>query len=203
MVKEIALTFDDGPWGENTDRLQEILIDRQIPATFMLWGEQLKQRPEQIARVKDNHLFAFGNHTWSHPSLPELSQENVQAEIQQTADLMMTVLGQQPAFMRPPYGDMNQQVSRQVSLPIILWSLDTRSWEHHDANQSIAALQSIKDGDIVLLHDSQLADVLALPTIIDQLQQADFVFKTIPDLLVERMKAGRIFKSRDEYEDVI
>jgi hypothetical protein len=61
--KVIALTFDDGPWEGNTEKVLEILKKNDIKATFFWIGRNIKTYPE-LARlvVTDGH--AIGNHTW-------------------------------------------------------------------------------------------------------------------------------------------
>ena len=56
MTKEIALTFDDGPWGTRTVRVLDELTNRKIPATFMIWGVHMAEYPE-ILKVAGTFRF--------------------------------------------------------------------------------------------------------------------------------------------------
>jgi len=49
--KTMYLTFDDGPSGENTNRVLDILKERDIKATFFLVGENVRKHPEVVQRI--------------------------------------------------------------------------------------------------------------------------------------------------------
>jgi len=67
-----ALTFDDGPHPEYTPRLLEILERLQARATFFMVGEAAQRHREIVRRVADaGH--AIGNHSWDHPSFPQIT----------------------------------------------------------------------------------------------------------------------------------
>ena len=48
----------------------------------------------------------IGVHTWSHPPLTTLSNEQIIAELGWTKKVIRDVLGVTPNTMRPPYGDI-------------------------------------------------------------------------------------------------
>ncbi len=51
---------------------------------------------------------------------------------------------------------------RAISMPAILWSVDTLDWKTRDASQTIqTVLEKVKDGDIILMHDLSMR--LAMP----------------------------------------
>jgi len=45
-------------------------------------------------------------HTWSHPSLTTLTNEQIIAELGWSKKVIYDVLGVTPTVMRPPYGDI-------------------------------------------------------------------------------------------------
>ena len=51
-------------------------------------------------------------HTWSHPSLTTLSNEEIIAELGWSRKIIKDILGVTPNMMRPPFGDIEY-----VSLP--------------------------------------------------------------------------------------
>lgn len=87
MTKEIALTFDDGPWGTRTVRVLDELTNRKIPATFMIWGEHMAEYPEILKVAAENELFAFGNHTYHHRHLTDLSDKEILSELNKTDEI--------------------------------------------------------------------------------------------------------------------
>ena len=63
--KTMYLTFDDGPYMENTERVLEVLKKRNIKATFFLVGENVERNPEMAKRIaQEGHT--IGIHCYSH-----------------------------------------------------------------------------------------------------------------------------------------
>jgi peptidoglycan/xylan/chitin deacetylase (PgdA/CDA1 family) len=197
MTKEIALTFDDGPWGPTTASAINELIHRQVPATFMLLGEHIELYPQMLRRAAESQLFAFGNHTFHHQSLKGKSQTYIKEELRLTSMSAKRVAGVELDFVRPPFGSLDFSALNNINLPVVLWSLDTMSWEHHSVVKNIERIQLAKDGDIVLMHDFQKSETEALPKMLDILMAKGFTFKTVPDL-IGAMKKETVYYSRDE-----
>lgn len=199
MTKEIALTFDDGPWGIRTVRVLDELTNRKIPATFMIWGVHMAEYPEILKVAAENELFAFGNHTYHHRHLTDLSDKEILSELNKTDDLFYELTGEKLDFVRPPFGDCEYHTLDIIRRPLICWSLDTMSWDHGNPAKCVETIHKAKDGDIVLMHDFQEADVLALPEILDYLEEENFTFKTIPELLGAQLNdEAYIYYSRDK-----
>jgi hypothetical protein len=66
--KEVVLTFDDGPWPENTAMVLKALQDNCIKATFFEIGEHATWRPD-LTRALVSAGMTVGSHTWSHKDL--------------------------------------------------------------------------------------------------------------------------------------
>ena len=65
---KLALTFDDGPHPEYTDKILAILKKYGVRATFFVVGENVERYPDVVGRViADGH--ELGNHTFSHANL--------------------------------------------------------------------------------------------------------------------------------------
>jgi peptidoglycan/xylan/chitin deacetylase (PgdA/CDA1 family) len=85
-------------------------------------------------RVNDiKYAYAAGHmiasHTWSHPHLTQLKQQaQVQDEMYRMEEALSKILGVLPAFMRPPYGEFNnniEQIAAQRGQTLALWDWDT------------------------------------------------------------------------------
>lgn len=182
-MKKVALTFDDGPWGNNTDIINKILSDNKISATFMIWGEHVLKYPDELKSLALNDFFEFGNHTFHHYSLTNLSSSEIDKEIELTDKVVENAINKKMRFVRPPFGQIDEKALLQINRPIILWSLDTLSWKYHNKLKVLEQIRNVKDGDIILMHDNQEADVLALPEIINYLKNNGFEFLTVSELL--------------------
>ena len=62
---EVVLTFDDGPWLNNTPMVLKALADQCVKATFFPIGKHATYYPEILKQVAAaGHT--IGSHTWSH-----------------------------------------------------------------------------------------------------------------------------------------
>lgn len=193
--KRIALTFDDGPDGEFTPAILDILEEKNIKATFFLLGENVVQHQEVTLRIhQEGHL--IGNHSWSHPDFRDLEgEEIIDREIEPTAEAISRITGENPAFIRPPYGTIEDKVIKKLGkqgYKIVNWSVDTFDWDVNlnspdDIVQRV--LKYAHPGDIILLHSGggdRENTVEALPYIINSLQGKGFRFVTVKELLSDR-----------------
>lgn len=184
--KEIAITFDDGPYPDYTPRLLEILKQYKIKATFFPVGKMAEKYPELIRMMEaQGHL--VGNHTYSHHNLNTLSVEHVAVEIKACGYVIRDILGKEPYVFRPPGGDYNDDVVKiagALGYATILWT-DNPGDYMGIPSRSIAlrTLSRITNGGIILLHDGTPATQEALPEIFKTLQSNGYRFVTVDELL--------------------
>ena len=179
----VALTFDDGPSGKYTRQLLDGLAQREVKATFLLCGYRMKEYPELTQRIYDDgHEIGF--HGYSHDSMEPMSRRKIAQELMDSQALLPE--GCTPVFLRPPGGccsDGVRQVAQVRGLSILSWSVDPRDWATSDPLAvERAVLESIRDGDIVLLHDMSASSVRAALDIVDTLQKRGVVLVTVSEL---------------------
>jgi peptidoglycan/xylan/chitin deacetylase (PgdA/CDA1 family) len=111
---EVALTFDDGPHPVFTPRVLDILARYRIRATFFCVGLCAVAYPELVARIAEegHHL---GNHTWSHPYLPDLTRDELLRQVDTTGEVLGGIAGTVPVMMRPPYASRTPEVLRWLA----------------------------------------------------------------------------------------
>ena len=64
-------------------------------------------------------------HTWSHPSLTTLTNEEVIAELGWSKQVMKDVLGVTPLYWRPPFGDIDDRIraiGQALNLIPVIWT---------------------------------------------------------------------------------
>lgn len=181
--KYVALTFDDGPSGRFTRRLLEGLRQRDVQVTFLLCGYRMKQYPAMAGQIlADGH--EIGLHGYSHDPMSRMTPAEIQREIRDTQALLPE--GCTPAFLRPPGGISSDAVvaaARDAGLALLNWSVDPRDWCNHDAAAVEATVvDTVRDGDVILLHDMCDCSVDAALAIIDRLQDQGFRFVTVSEL---------------------
>lgn len=196
--KYVALTFDDGPSGRFTQALLEGLEARQVKATFLLCGYRMDQYPSLTRQIfEQGH--EIGIHGYSHDCMAKLCLAQIEREINDCIALLPA--GCKPAFLRPPGGQSNaavRQAAVNAGLAILNWSVDPRDWATSRAEQiETAVLDTVKDGDVILLHDMSESSVEAALFIVDALLEQGFQFVTASELAVLRgisLEPGKTYR---------
>jgi peptidoglycan/xylan/chitin deacetylase (PgdA/CDA1 family) len=190
VPSEVALSFDDGPWPVQTERVLQILKRFHVKATFFMIGEQVTQYPTIVHEVADAGM-TIGNHTWDHPTNPgldSLAPHHVETEISQT-NAALEQVGVHPSLMRPPGGQYDGSVVQEVrrqGLRLVTWSVDPSDWIDSRTKKQILhlVLSHVQPGSIVLMHDGggdQSATIAALPDIIKGIRKMGLDLVTIPE----------------------
>lgn len=123
---KLSQSFDDGP-SPFTPQLTSTLKSKH---TFFTIGVNIIRFP-QIYRETADLGHVMGSHTWSHPFLPSLSNEQIAAQLQWSIWAMNTTYGHIPKWFRPPYGGVDERVRgivRQFGMQCALWNYDTLDW---------------------------------------------------------------------------
>ena len=195
----LALTFDDGPNPNNTPALLDVLKAKGIHATFFVLGQNAALYPAILRRmIAEGHEIA--NHSWNHMSFPALTQEQRTSQVRKTNEAIERAIGHPPRLIRPPYGatdaNMNRWLSDDLKMTVVLWSVDSRDWEHHDMNSIRREIVSAaKPNSIILAHDIHRTTVSAMPATLDALLEKGYRFVTVSELLAmrpEKVRSGTV-----------
>ena len=129
-LRQIALTYDDGPNDPYTLQLLDLLAEHDVRATFFLIGRFVRQRPDLVRAIAaEGHL--IGNHTMTHPVLLLHSPKRVQTELRDANAALEDVLGQPVRWFRPPHGARRPdvlRVARELGLTPVLWNAMGYDW---------------------------------------------------------------------------
>lgn len=179
----VALTFDDGPIPGCTDTLLEGLRERGVCATFFLLGVNIDGNEELVKKmVAEGHL--LGAHTQNHVNLPLLPLDEAMEQVTLTADKIETLTGQEVEYVRPPYGEWNETLEKNIRQIPVGWSVDSRDWALQNTDAvTERVMNEVEDGDIILLHDCYDTSVEAAFRIIDELKERGFRLVTVDQLL--------------------
>jgi peptidoglycan-N-acetylglucosamine deacetylase len=159
---EIALTYDDGPNDDATERLLEVLARHNTRATFFMIGRYVLARP-QIARAVAAAGHLIGNHTMTHPWLAWQSEARIREELTACNKALEDTLGAPIRFFRPPHGARRPIVlrtARELGLTPVQWNIMPKDWEPIGADeiaartiQGITQNQHRNRASNILLHD--------------------------------------------------
>lgn len=151
----IALTFDDGPHPEQTPRLLDELQRHGVHATFFMIGQHIAKHPELARRVlAEGH--DIGNHTFTHPKLSELPNVKVEEEIQQTEEILHSVLNHRAIWFRPPFGMLRRDQRALVEkrgMRSVLGDVSTGDWAIPPEEKIMAKFDEATAGSIIICHD--------------------------------------------------
>lgn len=160
----IALTYDAGADRGRAEYILDMLAQYGVHATFGMTGTWARDNPDLVSRmVAEGHQLI--NHTWSHPSFTGGSSSTTvltrTARLDQL-DRVEAIVEQQTGYQmqpywRPPYGDINASVLRDVYAGgyyvTVMWSCDSLAWNGATEQQILnRCMYPMGAGDIILLH---------------------------------------------------
>lgn len=183
--KKVALTFDDGPHPVYTPEMLDLLKEKNVKATFFLLGEQVEQYPDIVKRMsEEGHL--IGNHSYKHEQLSKLSSVQACSQVNRTNELIHSITGKYPEYLRPPFGDWKDSLDCEVNMIEVLWDVDTLDWSSKNKDKVVnKVMNNVEEGDIILMHDSYESTVQATGEIIDRLQEDGYEFVTVDELIFD------------------
>ena len=195
--KAVALTFDDGPTPEATDRVLAVLDQRRAKATFFLIGAEIEQNPELARRIV-SHGHEIDNHSYTHKHMVLKSPSFISDEVERTDRLIRDSGYEGKIHFRPPY------CYKLVLLPHYLSRTDRKTITmdiEPDSYPEIAGdpekitnhvVERARPGSIILLHvmyKSRESSLEAVAGIIDRLKEQGYEFKTVSELMALDQRA--------------
>ncbi|CDB32202.1 polysaccharide deacetylase [Clostridium sp. CAG:575] len=201
-AKRAFLTFDDGP-STNTKDILDLLLQRNIKATFFVLGTQVERMPETVKRIyEEGHYIA--NHGYSHVyssiySSPEAVLDEFNKCNQVVANAIQVPEYNSHLFRFPggyyggKYAEIKKQANeilKQNNIAHVDWNALTGDSEKQNPTKEYLMnnLQKTTQGKnsiVILMHDSQAKKVTVetLPEVIDYLQQQGYEFENFYSII--------------------
>jgi peptidoglycan-N-acetylglucosamine deacetylase len=190
-VPKVALTIDDGPIPSATPKILEALRQNRAQATFFLVGSRIKEYP-YLAReiVRQGH--EVGNHTMTHPRLPELNRGQILLELQGCEKEFRDATGHSMQLFRPPGMKLSDEVlgaAKSEGYITVDWTHACKDFATEDDALQITPseiksrlFKNLKNGSILLLHNTpQTAE--ALPDVLAELRVMGYEVVSVRELL--------------------
>src|SRR3954447_3576888 len=201
--KEVVLTFDDGPWPNNTPAVLKALADECTRGVFFAIGKHATCHPEILKQVAAaGHT--VGAHTWSHVNLnnKKMTEQQVKDELEKGFSAVRMALGAQGApFFRFPQLQHNPAAMAYLgSRNVAMFSTDLDSFDFRASNPEqiittvMAKVDKLGKG-IILMHDFQKNTAEALPALLRRLQAGGYK--------VVQMKAKAPLETLPEYDAML
>jgi peptidoglycan/xylan/chitin deacetylase (PgdA/CDA1 family) len=180
--KEVVLTFDDGPWPENTPSVLKTLANECTTGIFFSIGKHATYYPEILKQVAAaGHT--IGTHTWSHATLTnkKLTEDQRKEEIEKGFSAVKWALGAPPApfFRFPALQHPPEMVTYLGTRNIGIFSCDLDSFDFKARNAQQVIDVTMKKLDklgkgIILMHDFHKHTAEALPELLRKLKAGGY-----------------------------
>ena len=186
--KKLAITFDSANAASKTLQILDLLDAYGAKCTFFLQGTFVKGNPD-IVREIEARGHELANHSYSHPSMPDLTNDQILADFEKSFAMYEEVLGHPVTLYRPPSGYSSQRdraIARALGQEVIKWTIDSRDgFSDSTLNTVIKRVQNhAQSGDIVLMHVYGKHTIAALETLLPYYIDQGFEFVTVSDLLL-------------------
>jgi peptidoglycan-N-acetylglucosamine deacetylase len=209
--KEVVLTFDDGPWPDNTPMVLKALQDNCLKATFFEIGEHATWRPDLSRQLAEAGM-TIGSHTWSHkdlakkPYATDIEQAKQEIEMGVSA-VHMAVNGPIAPFFRFPDLQMPADLIAYLgtrNIATFSTDIDTFDFKLHKPEQVVKSVMDrlAKNGKgILLMHDFQHATAEAMPEILRQLKAGGYkIVHMVPKQPAETLaKYDDMVRAQDKF----
>jgi len=200
---EVVLTFDDGPWPNNTPAVLKALADECTTGVFFPIGKHATYHPEILRQVlAAGHT--VGAHTWSHPNLngKKMTDPLAKDELEKGFSAVKFAIetGPAPFFRFPQLQHRPSAVAYLGSRNVAMFSCDIDSFDYKskDADQVINTVMTgleKKGKGIILMHDFQKHTAEALPALLRRLKAGNYK--------IVAMKAKTTLETLPEYDAMI
>jgi peptidoglycan/xylan/chitin deacetylase (PgdA/CDA1 family) len=209
-VKEVYLTFDDGP-SKFTDDILDILNEYNVKATFFVIGKTDKQSKKMYKRiVAEGHT--LGMHSYSHNYKTIYnSLEDFEKDFTKLQNLLYDTTGYFPNLYRFPGGSSNSVSNMDISVFIKYlceksviyydWNVDNgdatgKSYSPEELCDNVLSGIKAHDRSIVLMHDTDSKEntVKSLKLILDNLTTQDIEILPLQDNVtpIQQVKVSSI-----------
>ena len=184
--KKVALTFDVAWGSENIEEILNILDKHNIKATFFLVGSWIDDNEELVKEIH-NRGHEIGNHSNTHSSFTDISNEEKIDEIVSTANKIKDLTGEDVNLFRPPFGHVDKDTMntcKSLGYYVIKWDVDSGDWKNIGATNVIDRVtKNTTKGSIILFHVN-VKDVGAyLEESISNLEKKNYSMVKISDLI--------------------
>jgi peptidoglycan/xylan/chitin deacetylase (PgdA/CDA1 family) len=157
--KAIALSFDDGPHPQHTQKLLKVLDRYKITANFFWLGVCVNRSPE-IAKAIHDRGHWIGLHGYIHHNFPLLSSVELKESLEKTQIAIYNACNLHPdqvRDVRPPNGLFTPQtlnLFHNWNYRPVMWSVVPEDWVRPGVSTVVKrVMEQVKNGSIIVLHD--------------------------------------------------
>jgi peptidoglycan-N-acetylglucosamine deacetylase len=178
---KVLLTFDDGPNPGTTEIILKKLSEEKIKALFFCVGDNVQKYPELINLIiGEGHT--FGNHTFNHKKLNQISAEEKDYQISSVNKIFKDQFDIDLKYFRPSHGKFQlstQSLMKNHLLKNIMWSLLTYDYKNDLSIVKFAVEKYLKPNSIIVLHDNNKSKNIisdSISFIADEVRKRNYQF---------------------------
>jgi peptidoglycan/xylan/chitin deacetylase (PgdA/CDA1 family) len=178
---EVVLTFDDGPWPGNTERVLKALADECTKAMFFPIGKHAGWHPEILKKDLAAGM-TVGSHTWSHKDLTKMPFEDAKTEVEKGIAAVSIASGNKPIApffrfpaLRDPPEIEKYLASRNIAIFSTDWdTFDFKARNPEQVHKAVMDRLTKHGKGIILMHDFQHPTSEAIAGILQDLKKNGF-----------------------------
>lgn len=185
--KYIYITFDLGYEAGYTENILSTLMENNVNATFFITAHYVNTASDLVQRmINEGHI--LGNHTVNHKSMPSLSEQELEKELMNLHTAVYEKFGYEMRYMRPPKGEYSERVlsyTTKLGYIPVMWSFAYADWDENaqpskdDGIKKI--VNNVHNGEIMLLHATSKTNMEILDTVIKQIKEMGYEFKSLDE----------------------
>lgn len=187
--KNIYMTFDLGYEAGYTNSILDILKENNVKAAFFITAHYVNTASDIVKRMIDEgHIVA--NHTVNHKSMPSLTEEELKEELLNLHTAVYKKFNYEMKYMRPPKGEYSEKsldITVKLGYVPVMWSFAYADWDeakqpsHDEGIKKI--IENTHNGEIMLLHATSKTNMEILDTIIKQIKDVGYNFKSLDEFV--------------------
>lgn len=185
--KVLYLTFDCGYENGYTEKILDVLKEKNVNAAFFCTLPQVEENPELIRRMIDEgHI--VGNHSVTHPSFAEITTEQMTKEIHGMEEYLKENFNYSEPYFRFPKGEYTDtaiQTVNSLGYSCVFWSLAYADWDLNNQKGEQYAYEKVVSrlhpGAVILLHSVSPDNANALSRIIEEAKNQGYKFLSLRD----------------------
>lgn len=187
--KYVYLTFDEGFEAGYTPKILEVLKQNDVKAAFFLTAHYINTQEALVKQMIDEgHIIA--NHTCNHPSMPDLTEDKVKAEVMDLHTAVYQKFGYEMKYIRPPKGEYSEKtlsMTNALGYKTVMWSLAYDDWDENKQGREEYAKKKIIDnihpGAVILLHGKSKDNTNVLDYCIKEIKSMGYEFRTLDNFV--------------------
>ncbi len=187
LDKLVALSFDDGPYTDSTEKILEVLKENGASATFFFISNKINEEMNDICKKVLEYGSEIGNHSDDHCSYRELTKEQVEEKYIASQEKIKMASGVYPKVFRSPGTAKTKAIYDAIPIAQIGGYFGCPDWERDLCVEERVSCfrENVVNGRIILMHDVPL-NAQTLKITLPELTAKGFKAVSVSELMTLR-----------------